>query len=121
MASPTPIICTTIGGNTLVSDSGCTIVLPSAIFSLVYRMAFSTTALPAVFATTSSASRMGTPELIMVPRVRVKRATATLRTSCPKIGVRMTNESHCTRPRGQLIQARKAITAAMMKATRYPI
>ena len=42
-------------------------------------MARSTTVLPAGLATTSMASRMGTPEEIMVPSVRVKRATATLR------------------------------------------
>ena len=65
-------------------------------------MAFSTTLLPAVLATTSSASRIGTPEEISVPSVRVKRATATLRMTGPKIGVRMVNASQCCRPLGQL-------------------
>ena len=57
-------------------------------------MARSTTVLPAVFATTSMASRMGTPEEIMVPSVRVKRATATLRMSGPKMGVLMMKRSN---------------------------
>ena len=64
-------------------------------------MAFSTTELPAVLATTSRASRIGTPEEIIVPSVRVNRATATLRMSGPNTGVRMTKASHCWRPFGQ--------------------
>ncbi len=45
------------------------------------------TRLPAVFAQMSSASRIGTPDEISVPSVRVKRATATLRSSEPKTGI----------------------------------
>jgi hypothetical protein len=39
-------------------------------------MALSITTLPALLATISSASRMGTPDESSVPSVRVKRATA---------------------------------------------
>ncbi len=50
-------------------------------------IAFSMLMLPEVFDTISSASTMGTPEATIVPRVRVKRATAAFRTSGPKRGV----------------------------------
>ena len=42
--------------------------------------------LPAVLATISRPSKMGTPLAIIVPSVRVNRATATLRNSEPKTG-----------------------------------
>ena len=46
----------------------------------------SRTMLPDVFAQISRPSRIGTPLEIMVPRVRVNRATATFRNSEPKTG-----------------------------------
>ena len=61
-------------------------VLPSLIFSREYKMPSSTTLLPADLATMFKASRMGTPEDTMVPRVRENRATATLRSNWPKMG-----------------------------------
>ena len=64
--------------------------------------------LPADLATISSASRMGTPDEIMVPSVRVKRATATFRTSGPNTGVLSTNACHSSCPRPCLVAARKA-------------
>ena len=61
--------------------------------------ASATCALPTVLlAVTSSASKIGTPELIMVPRVRVKRATANFLTIGPNIGVLSTNLSKIMRP-----------------------
>ena len=62
--------------------------LPSEMRARAYMMASSTTTLPAVFATISSASRMGTPEESSVPSVRVKRATAILRSTSPMTGKR---------------------------------
>ncbi len=65
-------------------------------------MASSTVRLPAVFAVTSSASRMGTPEEIIVPSVRVKRATATLRITAPISGIFRITLSRILRPLGLL-------------------
>ena len=48
----------------------------------------STITLPAVFATMSSASRIGTPEASSVPSVRVNRATAIFCITGPMIGMR---------------------------------
>src|SRR6267142_2048442 len=76
VCSPTEIICTTMPGKTFEPCSGSAIVLPSAIDDFVIRISFSTTTLPAVRATISSASRIGTPDESMVERVREKRATA---------------------------------------------
>ena len=60
--------------------------LPSLILAREKKMASSTTTLPAVRATMSSASRIGTPEASSVPSVRVKRATAILRSVGPITG-----------------------------------
>ncbi len=60
--------------------------LPSAILPRANMMASSTMTLPAVLATISRASRMGTPDESSVPRVRVKRATAILRMTMPMTG-----------------------------------
>ena len=49
--------------------------------------ASSSTALPEVRAVMAKPSRIGTPEVISVPRVRVKRATAILRSSDPMTGI----------------------------------
>ena len=87
VASPTPIICTTIGGNTFVSRSGWAIVSPRSMLLRVVRMASSTIALPAVRAVMSSASRIATPEASSVDNVRQKRATAILRMRTPKTGI----------------------------------
>ena len=55
-------------------------VLPSVTDGRGTAMtAFSTTLLPAVLAVISRPSRMGTPDATRVPSVRVKRATAILR------------------------------------------
>ena len=54
---------------------------PCSTASRDFMMAFWTTMLPAVRAVMSMPSRMGTPELVRVPRVRQNRATATLRRS----------------------------------------
>ena len=62
---------------------------------------------------------MGTPELIMVPRVRVNRATATLRMRGPKMGVLMTKASHWCRPLALLFHALKPTTAAVTPTTMW--
>ena len=60
--------------------------LPSEMRARAYMMASSMITLPAVLATISSASRMGTPEASSVPSVRVKRATAIFRSTGPMTG-----------------------------------
>ena len=57
------------------------------------------TALPAVLAVISSPSRIGTPEVISVDRVRQKRATAILRMMMPSTGSFRTMPSTTRRPR----------------------
>ena len=86
VASPTPIICVTIGGKTAVSFSGTAIVSPRSMLFRVTMIASSTIALPAVFAVISRPSRIGTPELMSVDSVRQKRATAILRRMLPSTG-----------------------------------
>ena len=61
---------------------------------------FSTTRLPEARAVIISPSRMGTPDEIRVPSVRVKRATATLRITGPKIGIFKKTLSQIRRPLG---------------------
>ena len=100
VSSPTEIICTTMGGKTLASRSGAAIVSPSPIDSLIARMAFSITLLPAVRAVMSRAVRIGTPEVIIVPRVRVKRAMAERRRMLPRTGTRSSSPSIFSRPAG---------------------
>src|SRR5207237_961412 len=81
VASPTPIICVTMFGNTPDSRSGSTMVRPSSIAFRTFIRASSSTALPDVRAVMLNPSRIGTPEVIRVPRVRVNRATAILHRS----------------------------------------
>ena len=56
------------------------------------------TLFPAVRATMSSPSRIGTPLVMSVPSVRVNLATATLRTSMPTTGSRSAIASVWRRP-----------------------
>ena len=63
-------------------------------------MAFSITALPEVRAVMSIASSMGTPLVISVPSVRVKRATPIFRIRAPSIGSFRTRVSISIRPAG---------------------
>jgi hypothetical protein len=100
--SPTPIICTTIVGNTFDAASGSTMVRPSEIAFFTFRMASSMIALPAVLAVMSRQSRIGTPLAINVAMVRVNRATAILRMSGPKTGAFNTKPSTLCRPSGVL-------------------
>src|SRR5207244_12611688 len=73
-------------GKTPDSLNGSTIVRPSSIAFRTFIKASSRTALPDVRAVIAKPSRMGTPDVIRVPKVRVKRATAILRSSMPRIG-----------------------------------
>ena len=98
VASPTPIICTTIDGNTLVSFSGAAIVSPRSMLLRVVKMASSMTALPDVRAVMSSASRIDTPEASRVDSVRQNRATAILRIRLPSTGSFSVTASIALRP-----------------------
>jgi len=61
-------------------------------------MAFSITLFPAVRAVMSSAVRIGTPEEIMVPSVRVNRAIDARWRMLPRTGVRSRSWSIRSRP-----------------------
>jgi len=98
VASPTAIICTTMGGKTDVAARGSAIVFPSLMFFRVSMRAFSTILLPAVRLTISSPSRMGTPLEIMVERVRVNFAMATFRIRGPITGGLRIMRSNRLRP-----------------------
>ena len=62
-------------------------VRPSSMALRTFIRASSSTALPEVLAVIDKPSKMGTPEVISVPRVRVKRPTAILRSSVPITGM----------------------------------
>ncbi len=73
-------------------------VSPWLMDLLVASMACWMTLLPAVREVISRPCRMGTPEPIRVPRVRVKRATPDLRITLPRMGMRRAALSVTTRP-----------------------
>ncbi len=98
VSSPTEIICTTIGGKTLDWRSGAEIVSPSRMLARAAMIASSITLLPAVRAVISRPVRIGTPEAISVPSVRVKRATEPLRSTSPSTGIRSSSLSICILP-----------------------
>ena len=88
-----------MGGKTGELRSGSARVRPPLTAARACITAFSTTRLPAERAVIRSDSRMGTPDEISVPRVRVKRATATLRMSIPMIGTFSISASMAMLPR----------------------
>ncbi len=77
-----------MGGKTLLRVNGSAIGSPSRMLVRAFRTACSTTLLPAVLATISSAVKIGTPERTRVERVRAKRAMATFRNNVPRMGMR---------------------------------
>src|ERR1044071_6012306 len=76
VCSPTPIICTTIGGKTPLSFRGWATVRPLSTPFRTAMIASSMMALPEVRAVISRPSRMGTPEAMRVARVRQQGAQA---------------------------------------------
>src|SRR3989442_14624418 len=80
---PTAIMEMAIGGNTLDFASGWAIVSPPAIEARESITALWITMFPAVRAVISRPSRIDTPDEISVPRVRVNRDTADLRSTAP--------------------------------------
>src|SRR5437867_9222889 len=98
--SPTPIIETTMLGNTPDSFNGSTIVRPSEIAFFTLRIASSIIALPDVRAVMSRQSKIGTPLAISVAIVCVKRATAIFRNSGPNTGAFNIKPSAVYRPFG---------------------
>ena len=79
------------------SDRQLRINRPAEIVRAI-MMACSTTRLPPVRAVMASASRIGTPDEMRVPRVRVKRATEDLRMRSPKTGTFSRSRSMIIRP-----------------------
>src|SRR5450756_211019 len=115
VSSPTEIICVTMAGNTLTPSSGLVIDCPSLTLCCTSIMAFSMTALPAAWPVISMACRMGTPEVMSVPSVREKRATASLRTISPMpIGMCSLKRSQTIVPRAVLLSRRMPQMRAMM-------
>jgi hypothetical protein len=88
----------TIGGNTADFSSGAAMVSPPAMDWRDCITALWMTWLPAVLAVISSPSRIETPELTRVPRVRVKRETADFRSTSPSTGARSSAPSIWSRP-----------------------
>jgi len=82
----------------LLSASGSAIVLPSLMLPRAFTIASSMILLPAVFETMSMLSRMGTPLLTIVPRVREKRATAIRWRRDPITGSRRSSRSQFRLP-----------------------
>ena len=100
VSSPTEIICVTMAGNTETFVSGSVIDWPSLTLFCTSTMASSITTLPAAWPVISMACRMGTPEVMSVPSVREKRATASLRTISPMpMGMCSLKRSHTCVPR----------------------
>src|SRR5258708_7935728 len=123
VASPTLIIWTTMGGNTLVSLSGAAIVSPRSMLLRVDMIASSTMMLPAVLAVISSPSRIGTPDEISVESVRQNRATAFFLRMSPIMGALSANASTMCLPPLVAYHCLKAQTPAADTAARgmkYP-
>ena len=98
MASPTLIICVTIGGKIAVSRNGAEMVSPRSMLFRVVMIASSMIALPDVRAVISRPSRIGTPDAMSVDSVRQKRATAIFRSSMPRTGIFSVMASTVWRP-----------------------
>ena len=87
-------------------------VRPSSMALRTFISASSSTALPEVRAVMARPSRMGTPEVIRVPRVRVKRATAIFLSSIPMTGACNRILSVAYRPCGCFLTWRMPMTRA---------
>ncbi len=74
--------------------------------------------MPADFATISRASRIGTPEESIVPKVRVNRATATFRTSGPNTGDFSTKACHISWPLPWRVASLNATKSTIGTATK---
>src|SRR5579864_568566 len=117
VCSPTAIICVTIPGKTADSFNGSVSDLPSSSDLRTWNSARSTTALPDVLAVISRPSRIGTPEEINVPSVRVNRATAILRIRMPRTGSLRIVASIAYRPPGVPYHTFSPKTPATMPTT----
>jgi hypothetical protein len=84
--SPTEIIWITMGGNIPLRFRGSAMVSPSRILALAFRIAVSMVLFPEVFETMLNPSRIGTPLLTSVPKVREKRATEIFCKRAPMTG-----------------------------------
>ncbi len=91
---------------------GLAIDSPSRIASQILPYSSSNIALPAVSRVMLSASRIGTPEVIKVPKVRVVRARMFFSTKAPKIGILSMNRSQPMRPG---LNLRISLTTATME------
>ncbi len=98
VSSPTSIMLTTMSSQTLLSPRGGAMGSPSRTPSCTLCMAPASTELPEVSREMLSASRMGTPAPIRVPKVRVNRAMAALLIMEPKTGMRNLSQSTTKRP-----------------------
>src|SRR3954454_1079872 len=99
VSSPTAIMDATIGGEIGASRSGAAIWPPCLTDSTTSTMAFSRTALPAVWPVTSIAVRIGTPAEYSAENVRDQRASAIFWTVSPILnGILRRQACHRSRP-----------------------
>ncbi len=98
--SPTTTIWITTGGNRPLRRSGSAMGSPSRTFSRARCTALASTVFPITLFTISSAVSAGTPLSSSVPSVRVKRDTAIILISPPKIGMRKSQPSSASLPAG---------------------
>src|SRR5947209_2886315 len=88
----------TRGGNWPLRLSGAAMLSPSRMASRASSMTLARMELLTMFLTMSSAVRSGTPEESSVASVLAKRASASMRTTSPKMGARSLVRSHQLRP-----------------------
>ena len=91
-------------------SSGAVMDCPSLTLCCTSTMASSMTTLPAAWPVISMACRMGTPEVMSVPSVREKRATASLRMISPMpMGMCSLKRSHDVVPRSVRLSLMQAV------------
>ena len=109
--SPTPVIWITMGGKMPTSAMGSAMDLPPAMPMAIFPIAFSTTMLPAVDATTRSASITDTPAFNRVPSVREKLAVDDFICKSPILGTFSMNLSQANFTFGTFMDILKPMIA----------
>ena len=118
--SPTPVIWITMGGKMPTSCMGSAILLPPAIPIAILPIAFSTTLLPAVDATTFKASITLTPAFKSVPNVRENPAVEDLICKSPILGTFNKNLSNANCACGIFITSFQAMINAIKPRNKKP-
>ena len=114
VSSPTPSICTTMGGNTACFSSGPAMLSPSLTLSWTSVTARLMTTLLTVSETMSRDWRMGTRDRNRTERVLANRDRACLWNRLPKMGTRSLSASTAARPAGVFFHLRNRKTSTMV-------